>query len=352
MSLRWPKILVTGAGGFIGSGIVGLLYRAGATDIRAGMMRDARSGSLGQLPIEIVWCDVMKPESLDAALIGIDVVVNCAHSRVEAGPTVEGTRHLLDRAAAMGVRRFIHMSTVAVYGDALGVVTEETFPVSPVNLYGQQKWIAEQLCQSAACPLLTVAVLRPTLVYGPHSQLWTTLYVKRIVAGQLKQLGAAGEGNANLIYVDDLARFVGHLAVTQLPDYSVYNANGPEIPTFNVYFSRLSQALEYGRLSPPSISSGFQAALRRPVRSVGRYLLKRHPHLLKVARNSRALSGMINRTEADLRLRPNEGELRMYGMNVTYSALRAKAIGFEPQVSLSEGLAASVKWAKEVGMIK
>jgi hypothetical protein len=39
----------------------------------------------------------------------------------------------------------------------------------------------------------------------------------------------------------------------------------------------------------------------------------------------------------------------MYGMNVTYSVLRAKEIGFEPQVSLNEGLAASVKWAKEVG---
>jgi uncharacterized protein YbjT (DUF2867 family) len=51
MPLRWPKIFVTGAGGFIGSGIVGLLYRADATDIRAGVMRGTRGGSLAQLPI-------------------------------------------------------------------------------------------------------------------------------------------------------------------------------------------------------------------------------------------------------------------------------------------------------------
>jgi nucleoside-diphosphate-sugar epimerase len=352
MPLRWPKILVTGAGGFIGSGIVGVLYRAGATDVRAGVTREARSASLGPLPIEIVHCDVMQPKSLDAALAGIDVVVNCAHSRIDPGPTLEGTKLLLDRAAAMGVVRLIHMSSVAVYGDVRGLVTEETSPEPPVNLYGQQKWVAEQLCQAAASPRLTIAVLRPTLVYGPCSELWTTLYIKRILAGQLAQLGAAGEGNANLIYVEDLARFVGHLAVTQLPEYSVYNANGPEIPTFNTYFERLSRALEHGPLSQPSTSSGFQRALRRPIRSVGRYLLRRHPHLVKVAGNSRVLSGIINRTEADLRLRPNEGELRMYGINVTYSALRAKEIGFESQVSLDEGLAASAKWAKEVGMIK
>ncbi len=94
----------------------------------------------------------MRKESLDAALIGIDVIVNCAHSRIDAGPTVEGTRLLLDRGAAMGVRRLIHMSSVAVYGDALGIVTEETSPVPPVNLYGQQKWMAEQLCRSLRLP--------------------------------------------------------------------------------------------------------------------------------------------------------------------------------------------------------
>jgi NAD dependent epimerase/dehydratase family len=66
------------------------------------------------------------------------------------------------------------MSSVAVYGDALGIVTEETSPVPPVNLYGQQKWMAEQLCRSLRLPhgLLSQccgqrSYMDPRASYGP-----------------------------------------------------------------------------------------------------------------------------------------------------------------------------------------
>jgi nucleoside-diphosphate-sugar epimerase len=349
-ALNWPRILITGAAGFIGGWTAEELCRAGAANVRAGVAGTANIARITGLPVEIVRCDIMDPESLDAAMTGIEVVIHCAHSRIDESTTVEGTRLVLQRAMANGVRRVVHMSSVAVYGNVLGIVTEDTSPVPPVNPYGQRKQAAERACRSAAGPQLTVAVLRPTLVYGPFGELWTTSCIKRILAGHLKQLGPAGEGNANLIYALDLARFAAHLAVAELPQYSVFNANGPEIPTFNEYFDRLSRMLGRGRLPTSTNSFTIRDALRRPIRGLGKYVLKNNQNMLKAASRNPILRDVLRRAEANLRLKPSDGEIRYYATHVTFSALRAREIGFEPSVSLDEGLTASVEWARVTGL--
>jgi len=272
--------------------------------VRAGVARTANVARISGLPVEIVHCDIMDPESLDAAMAGIEVVIHCAHSRIDESTTVEGTRLVLKHAITNGVRRVVQMSSVAVYGNVLGIVTEDTLPVPPVNPYGQRKQAAEQACRLAAGPQLTVAVLRPTLVYGPFGELWTTSYIKRILSGHLEQLGSAGEGNANLIYVQDLARFAAHLAVSQLPQYSVFNANGAEIPTFNEYFDRLSRMLGRGPLPVPTNSFTIQDALRRPIRRLGKYVLEHNQDMLKMASRNPILRDVLRRAEANLRLKP------------------------------------------------
>jgi nucleoside-diphosphate-sugar epimerase len=351
--LNWPKILITGAGGFIGGWITEELYRFGAANIRASTGRRASRARIAQLPIEIVDCDIMDPKSLDAAMAGIEVVIHCARSRTDERTTVEGTQLVLKRAAANGVKKLVHMSSVAVYGNALGVVTEETRPVAPVSSFGESKLAAEEACRAASGANLTVAVVRPSLVYGPFGDEWTTRYIKQILSGHLKNYGPAGEGNANLIYVKDLASFAAHLVTENIPEYSVYIANGQEIPTFNQYFSRLSRALGRGPLQDHSSGSpGLRVALRRPIRIVGKYMLKNHQQLLlKVANSSSLINDLMKRSEANLRLGPNDDEIR-FGTNVTFSTLRAKALGFESKTSLEDGIAASVEWARDVGLVK
>jgi nucleoside-diphosphate-sugar epimerase len=348
-----PAILVTGAGGFIGGWVTEALHLAGATNLRAGVGRWASCARIARFPVEIRHCDVMVPESLDGAMTGIEVVIHCAHSRTDSRASIiEGTKHVLDRAVANGVKKVIHMSSVAVYGNAAGTVTEDTAPVSPVNPYGESKRLAEEVCRAASGQRLTVAVIRPTLVYGPFSELWTTPYIARILSGKWQKLGSAGEGKANLIYVGDLVRFAAHLTTRELPAYSVYNANGPEIPSFNEYFERLSVALGRGPLPARSERLGLEVAIRRPIRAIGKYALKNHRGLiLEAANKSFLLKDLIKRTEDDLRLKPNDDEILLYGMDVAYSSERAKEIGFESRVSLEEGVAASIEWAKVVGLI-
>jgi nucleoside-diphosphate-sugar epimerase len=52
---------------------------------------------------------------------------------------------------------------------------------------------------------MTIAVIRPALVYGPHGEEWTARFLKGIATGNLVRLGPAGQGKANLVYAGDLA---------------------------------------------------------------------------------------------------------------------------------------------------
>jgi nucleoside-diphosphate-sugar epimerase len=347
-----PRILVTGAGGFVGGWMVEGLYLAGATNIRAGIGRWASAARIARFPVEIVQCDMLDAASLDAALVDIDVVIHCAVAKSKESLSVEGARLVLERAKAAGVRKVVHMSSVAIYGEAEGLVTEDTKPAGAVNEYGQGKLLAEELCRQAACPEMAVSVVRPTLVYGPFSDLWTTPYITRLTSGRWRHLGPAGEGRANLVYVGDLVRFAGHLAVTDVGPFAIFNANGPDVPTWNEYLDRFNAALGLAPLVPSTKSPGLSVAIRRPIRIVGKYLLKNNKDLL-LAMSSRSsfLKDMMKKTEEDLKLNPNDDEMQLFGLDVVYSMDKANKAGFFPSTSLDQGLKHSVEWAKSVGIL-
>jgi nucleoside-diphosphate-sugar epimerase len=162
----------------------------------------------------------------------------------------------------------------------------------------------------------------------------------------LKRLGADGEGEANLIYVEDLARFAVELSIRLLPEYSVYNANGAEIPTFDEYFDGLSRAIGNGPL-PMTRISRLPDDLRRQARRAARLLLRTQRHALRrIAKVNPGLESIVIDIEKtfqhDLRDEPRS----RFAKHVVYSNDRAQQVGLKPQTSLQEGVRASAEWAK------
>jgi nucleoside-diphosphate-sugar epimerase len=74
----------------------------------------------------------------------------------------------------------IYLSYVAVYGNAEGLVLENTVPVEPVNWYGRAKRQAEMACCRRVSPEFSVAVVRPALVYGPGGEEWSGRFIKSV----------------------------------------------------------------------------------------------------------------------------------------------------------------------------
>jgi UDP-glucose 4-epimerase len=171
------KILITGANGFVGNDLRGVLANAGY--LVRGSVRDAAtqtphctSVAVGAINAATDW---------SAALHGIECVVHLAarvHVMHEAAAdalaafrtvNVDGTVNLARQAAANGVTRFIYLSSIKVNGEA--TFARPFFaddPVHPEDAYAQSKWEAEQALRNIGTTAgMDIVVIRPPLIYGP-----------------------------------------------------------------------------------------------------------------------------------------------------------------------------------------
>src|SRR5262249_18608136 len=142
-----------------------------------------------------------------------------------------------------GVRRVVFLSTVAVYGDATGELSEQAVTAPTGSPDGDSKIAAGEGCRAAGTPGLEVVVLRPTIVYGPFSGSWTVEPAQRMIAGTWLLPPDACEGICNLLYVDDLVEATALALKVEGAAGEAFNINGPERVTWNQYFHTLNRAM-------------------------------------------------------------------------------------------------------------
>lgn len=181
---KGKKVLVTGAGGFIGSHLVEHLVELGA-DVRA-LVRYNSLGRWGWLEestvrddIDVLLGDVTDRDSAQkaikkqeivfhlAALIGIPYSYQAAFSYAQTNIT--GTLNILQAAKEEGVRVLVHTSTSETYGSAQYVPIDEKHPVVAQSPYAATKAAADQLAVSFYRSFgVPVKIARPFNTYGPR----------------------------------------------------------------------------------------------------------------------------------------------------------------------------------------
>ena len=207
------RIVITGATGFIGSRLSLKLSERGHDVVALGQtnneLEEARFAELAGAGIETVRASLFDEEEIGSALEGCERVIHLAAAQHEANVpdshfrkvNVDGVRILLDHCLSAGVQRFIHGSTIGVYGEASDVALDEDSPTNPQNIYGVTKLEGEKLALSYADRLFVTAI-RISETYGPGDGRLLKLF-RAINNGSFAMIGS-GKNRRQHIHVDDL----------------------------------------------------------------------------------------------------------------------------------------------------
>ncbi len=317
-------VAVTGAEGFIGSHLVEALVARGHR-VRALVQYNAFAswGWLETLPkhalerVEIVLGDVRDPSGMRGFLNGADALYHLAaliaipysyrapRSYVETN--VLGTLNLLEAARDLGTPRVVHTSTSEVYGTARIIPIPESHPLQTQSPYAASKSAADHLVQSFHLSFgLPAVTLRPFNTYGPRQS------ARAVIPTVIAQLHRASGDSAITVKLGSLEPTRDFLFVEDT--VAAFLAVG-EAPLSRVV-GQVFNAGTGAEISIRDLVERIGAVMNRPVRPV----------------------------QDPERLRPTDSEV----MRLVCDASRLReATGWEPMVSLDQGLRATAAWFGE-----
>lgn len=320
------RVLVLGAGGFVGRHVLAAL----AADGRHAPVAATRSGRVpaGAPPgVPGLALDAADPAALRQVLAGggYGGVVDCTAGG--PGAILAGARALRQAWSALGdaAPRLVYLSSMAVYGGQEGLVDEEAplDAAAPATGYGGAKVEADGLLRATGA-----VVLRPGCIYGGGSPQWSVRIARLLQARRIGDLGADGDGIANLVHVADVARTAAAAVAAPGLEGRAFNLSMAGAPTWNGYFLAFAKAL--GAV---------------PVRRIGGRLLKLETRLfapaLKIAEIAAGKAGLgTDRFPPPI----PPSLLRLWRQEIRLDSTRAEsALGLQWTPLSAEQLAASVR---------
>jgi nucleoside-diphosphate-sugar epimerase len=211
MNLDGKRLGITGVGGFIGARLAQRARERGM--VVRGLDQSESAAKRPELAgVEVIVGDICDPSAARALCANADVVVHTAAVVREHGPlelfrrvNVGGSDQVAVAARAQGAQRFVHLSSVMVYGfDYPNLVAEEGPLRGEGNPYCETKIEGERAVQRHHQPgAFEVTVIRPGDVYGPGSVPWVIRPFELLRAG-IFVLPSGGRGLVNHVYVDNL----------------------------------------------------------------------------------------------------------------------------------------------------
>jgi nucleoside-diphosphate-sugar epimerase len=324
------RVLVTGATGFTGGHLARALRSRGAI-VRALVRDAARASDLTTAGIELVSGDLRDAAALTRAVANTDVIYNVAAIYREAGlpdaayraVNALAVRTLVEAAAAAGVRRLVHCSTVGVHGDVEQPPASEDAPLRPGDVYQRTKLEGEQLARDASDRLgVELTVVRPTGIYGPGDRRLLKLF--RAAVRGYPILGS-GEIYYHLTYIDDLTdgfRLCGeHPAAAN----RTYILAGGEVTTLNELVATIASV----------------AGVRPPRWHVPVWPFRAAGAVCEAVCLPLGIEPPIYRRRVDF-----------YTKSRAFDITRARReIGYAPQVGLREGIRRTLDWYRERGWL-
>lgn len=323
------KVAVTGATGFVGGALVRALLEEGHEVV--GVKRPSSTQpTLPHPSLSWVNGDVTAPTSLHGLFEGVDWLIHAAGMLGQAGVPEsvyftlheQGTNNVLAEAEQAGVSRILYVSSPGVLGPIAGPPADETAPLAPSNPYERSKAAAEQVAQVYASAGLPVIIARPEFIYGPTDFHVLGLF-KAVRDGRFFTING-GQYTCHPTYIDDavagmlLALRNGHSGQT-------YHITGPEPVTFRALGQTIAAALD---VPPPRLNlPRWLAWLGAAGLELAGGLFKKPPPLSRTG-------------------------VAFFSEDRRFSWQKAhEELGYTPQYDLQRGVAKTVAWYRENGLV-
>jgi nucleoside-diphosphate-sugar epimerase len=315
------RVVVTGANGFIGRGVLKGLHAHGIPVL--GTVRLLQGGDEEAKNMDLVPVGDLGPETnWEGVLTNAKAVIHLAglaHILTETSPdllaayrlvNVAGTERLARSAARLGVKRFIYLSSIGVNGNTSSFIpaTEGDQP-APHNAYARSKWEAEQILQGIGRDTgMEIVIVRPPLVYGPGVKANFLALMRLVDRGVVLPFGK----------VDNLRSLLG---LDNLVDFLCLCLDHPKAAgqTFLV--------ADGEDVSTPDLIRTIAAAMGKPAR-----LLPVPPRLLWLAGRLTGRSETLNKVCGSLRLDISKAR---------------QMLGWKPIIGLSDGIENTVRWYRQ-----
>ncbi len=317
------KVLITGGGGFVGSHLIEHQLNQGYAVRTIDLHIDRLSHLAGRPNLEVVRADIANHLPVSDLLAGIDIVYHLASAHLDVSLSdedyqrvnVEATLDLLRAARDAGATRFVHCSTNGVVGEIKNPPANETTPCRPTNIYEKTKLAGEQAVQKFGKETgFSVIIVRPAWIYGLRCPR-TEKLIRTIRKGRFLMFGD-GSTLRHPIYITDMLDGFQRCAEADVPTGEIYFLAGEEAVTIsalvnmiaelqNVSLPRISLPLALGKAAGLGVQSAFSVINKRPP---------------------------FSRRSLDFFIKDN-----------AYDISKARReLGFEPRVSLREGLTQTI----------
>jgi nucleoside-diphosphate-sugar epimerase len=326
-ALKEATVLVTGATGFIGGWVARSLLGLGST-VRALVRTSAQAEAMAAQGLHPVLADLAETSQdlLTREMKGCDFVV---HSGAWTGDqatqdqgweiNVQATYDLTEAARRARVRRFLFISSVAVYGLNAAPLIDESAPVPPVGqLYPLSKIAAESTVMGCGIPW---TIIRPASTFGPLGTAWSLRPIELIKENRLRLLGR-DDGLVNPGYIENFVP--GLLAALTVPQAAgeIFNLCDGYTVTYRTWYLRHARMVGRDRL--PTLPGGVLALANTPFARLARRLVgrpaigpwsvhfRRNPSRFSIDK-ARRLLGYDPRIDFDTAMQRTEDWLRAAG---------------------------------------
>ena len=324
------KVLITGGTGFIGSRLALRSLEKGYAVELLGQVNNAaeleNQHMLEAKGLKVTIGSVTEREKIFGLAQDCDVVFHLAAAQHEANVpdqhfwdvNVGGTRNMLEASIEAGIKRFVHGSTIGVYGSTLEGQIDEGSPLRPDNIYGVTKREGESLVLSFA-DRIPVSVVRISETYGPGDRRLLKLF-KAIEKNVFFMIGN-GENKHQLIYVDDLIDGLYLAATAERAVGEIFVLAGKEVLTTREMVDAIAKEL-------------------------GAHVRRFHAPLWPFL----AVAVIMEKTLRPLGIQPPLHRRRMdfFRKSFFFSHDKSsKVLGFQPKTDFARGVSETIQWYKQ-----